>query len=185
MIRINLLPVRAAKKKEVGRQQLVFFAGVIFLAAILNGFWWWSTTAELDDRLAKETKLKNDIAQLERIIGEVNTISKDKKALEDKLAVLSELKKARTGPVQMLDALATVMPEKVWILSLDEKGGSLSLKGSAVSAEDIADLMRELKKSPFFQEPTLKKATQKDDKTTGLKFMEFEVTCGVSYTTAT
>ncbi len=181
MIRINLLPVRAAKKKEIGRQQLVFFAAVIFLALVLNAFWWWTVDNEKSERLAKEVKLKNDIAQLERIIGEVNTISKDKKALEDKLAVLNELKKSRSGPVKMLDALATIIPPKVWITNITEKNNSVTVKGSAISNEDVADFMRELKKSPFFKEPSLKKTVQKDDSKNGVKYVEFELTCSVSY----
>lgn len=181
MIRINLLPVRAAKKKEMGRQQLVLFAGVIFLAVALNGFWWWSVDNDKTDRLAKEAKLKTDIAQLERIIGEVNTISKDKEALEAKLAVLGNLKKGRTGPVRLLDALATLIPAKVWVREMTEKNGSLTIKGSAVSNEDIADLLREMKKSPYFKEPSLKTSTLKEDKTAGLKYLEFEVNCAVTY----
>ncbi len=182
MIRINLLPVRAAKKKELGRQQLVLFAGLMFLAVALNGFWWWSVESDKGERLERETKLKSDIAQLERIIGEVNTISKDKEALEAKLAVLANLKKGRTGPVRLLDALATLMPPKAWVRELKEQGGSITLKGGAVSNEDVADLLREMKKSPFFKEPTLKSSKLKDDKKAGgMKYLEFEITSSITY----
>lgn len=179
MIRINLLPVRQAKKKEQGRQQLVLIAGVVFLTVVLNGFWWWTTSSELADKQQEVARRQAEIQQLERIIGEVNTITKDKKALEDKLAVLEQLKKGRTGPVKVMDALATLMPKRAWLAGLEEKGGQLVIKGGAVTNEDLADLIRELKKSAFFQNPTLKKAVQRSGQ--GPKFIEFEIGCGVNY----
>jgi type IV pilus assembly protein PilN len=81
----------------------------------------------------------------------------------------------------MLDALATMIPPKVWITSIDEKNNNLTIKGSAITNEDVADFMREMKKSPFFKEPSLKKTVQKDDTKTGVKYVEFELTSGVSY----
>ena len=179
MIRINLLPVRQAKKKEQGRQQLVLMAGVVILALAGNALWWWNTSSTLDAKKAEVTRRKAEIQQLEKIIGEVNTITKDKKALEEKLAVLDQLKKGRTGPVKVMDSLATLMPKRVWLIGLEEKGGHVSIKGGAVTNEDLADLIRELKKSPFFSNPTLKKAVQRAGQ--GPKFIEYEIGCGVNY----
>jgi type IV pilus assembly protein PilN len=179
MIRINLLPVRQAKKKEQGRQQLVLLAGVFVLAVALSALWWWSTSSTLAEKKAQVARRQSEIQQLEKIIGEVNNINKEKKAVEEKLAVLEKLKKGRTGPVKVMDALATLMPKRAWLISLEEKGGRVTLKGGAVTNEDLADLISELKKSPFFQGPTLKKAVQRGDK--GQKFIEYEIGCGVNY----
>ena len=182
MIRINLLPVRQAKKKELGRQQLVLFAGIILVSLVINGVWTFNLKDTLSGKQADVVRRQNEIEQLEKIIGEVNTISQDKKALEDKLAVLDELRKNRTGPVKVLDTLTTVLPQRVWLIGMDEKGGALVLKGGAINNEDLADLMRELKKSPFFTEPTLQKSVQATDKEQGnSKFIEWELTCGVKY----
>lgn len=181
MIRINLLPVRQAKKKEMGRQQLVLFGGIVVLALGVNAILAVERTADLRSKQADVVRRQNEIKQLEKIIGEVNTISQDKKALEDKLAVLDELRKNRTGPVKVLDTLTGVLPQRVWLASLEEKAGALVLKGGALNNEDLADLMRELKKSPFFSEPTLKQSVQKADKDAGAKYIEWELTCGVKY----
>src|SRR5690606_28723627 len=108
-------------------------------------------------------------------------IKKDQAELEEKLAVLERLRKGRTGPVKMLDALATLMPDRVWLREVDEKGGTLTLKGSAVTNEDLADFMRELKKEAFFSEPALKRAVQVDGKGGGAPVIEFELSCGINF----
>src|SRR5579864_8542111 len=113
MILINLLPVKAAKKREFGRQQLILF-GVLIIAAGVGNYMWYSSVEDQLRRLDSDiNRTKAEIAQLEKTIGEVKSIKEDKKALEDKLKILDTLKKGRTGPVKVMDELATIIPQKV------------------------------------------------------------------------
>lgn len=178
MIRINLLPVRAAKKKDLGLKQLVLLGLLVVVALMGNYYWWSSVDSTLESTKTQVVKLEQDIAQLDKIIGEVNEIAKQKKALEEKLAVLEKLRKGRSGPVKMLDELATLMPEKVWVTAIEEKGGAMVIKGGAMTNEDLADLMKALKKSPFFSEPSLKKSVQ--SRKTGAQ-VDFELACKINY----
>lgn len=144
MIRINLLPVRQVQKREQGRQFIVLMVGSLILALIGNGFWWYS----LDEKRAKAQRNLDDtnarIAQLEKVIGEVNNLAKRKKEVEEKLAVLDKLRKQRGGPVKVLDALATAIPKKVWINNFVENGGAGAITGSAESYDDVSEFMRSL-----------------------------------------
>lgn len=181
MIRINLLPTRKSKKKEQGLQQLAILAACVLVALGAN-FWWTSShESELQEKKQQVAKLQEDIAALDKIIGEITNITKDKKALEEKLATLDKLRKARTGPVKMMDALATLVPDRVWLTNMEEQGGALVLKGQAVTNEDLADFMRELKKNPFFQEPSLKRAVQVESREAGTRTIEFELSCAINY----
>jgi type IV pilus assembly protein PilN len=144
MIRINLLPVRAVKKREIGKQILILYGAVLVLGGVLNFLWY-------QDRAAEEQRNKDRIAQtqqrineLEKVIGEVNNINKRKKEVEEKLKVLETLRKGRSGPVRMMDALATATPKKVWVKEFDEKSNLVKLTGSAVSHDDVAEFMRSL-----------------------------------------
>src|SRR5919106_2146007 len=144
MIKINLLPVRQVKKREAGKQILVLYA-VLLLGALLGNWFWWSSRDDAKAELANKVRAtEGKIKELERIIGEVNNINKRKKELEEKLAVLNELRKGRSGPVRILDALAEATPKKVWLKEFDEKGGQVKLTGTAFSHEDVAELMRGL-----------------------------------------
>src|SRR5207245_8891134 len=116
MIFINLLPVRAAKKREFGRQQVVLFVLLLVLAGIGNYFVYNRFESELRSLDKQILTTRAEIAQLERTIGEVKSIKEDKKALEDKMKILDTLKKGRTGPVKVLDELATISPQTAWII---------------------------------------------------------------------
>lgn len=144
LIRINLLPVKQGKKRELGRQTLVIFGFVILLTGLANYMWYSSRASERDAKAAKVAALNSRISELERVIGEVNNINKRQKEVNDKLEVLSKLKKGRAGPVKMLDALAVAIPKKVWVSEFDEKALAVKLVGKASSHEDVADFMRGL-----------------------------------------
>src|SRR5947209_6041232 len=147
MIRINLLPVRAAKKREFGRQQLVLFALIIVIGAIGNWFWYSRVDNELTALDQNISRTRTEVAQLEKTIGEVKSIKEDKKALEDKLKILDTLKKGRTGPVKVMDELATIIPQKVWIKDYAEAGGAVTMLGEAASYEDLSAFSKRLKAS--------------------------------------
>jgi type IV pilus assembly protein PilN len=144
MIRINLLPVRAVRKQEAGKKQLVFFVLMLFVAGVGN-YYWFNDRDKANERLvAQVASVKKEITELDRIIGEVKNIAKEKEKLEEKLKVLETLKRGRTGPVKMLDALASATPKNVWLRKFDEKSGAISIDGSAISNDDLAEYMKSL-----------------------------------------
>ena len=114
------------------------------VALVANYFWYDARASESTKNQQRLLATQTQIAVLDQRIGEVNTLNKRKKEVEDKLKVLVDLRKSRSGPVRMLDALATATPKKVWIKEFDEKANAVSVKGSAVSHDDVAEFMRGL-----------------------------------------
>jgi type IV pilus assembly protein PilN len=181
MIRINLLPVRVSKKKEAGKQQLVIFAGVLVAGLLANWAWGASRAADLKAREVKLARTRDDIAQLERIIGEVKNIKDAQQELQKKLDVLDKLKQGRTGPVRMLDELATVTPRQLWLTRLDEKAGAVTFAGTAVSIDDVSEFMSKLKQSKYFAKVELKKTTAVKGTGRSNRLVDFEITASAQY----
>src|SRR6266850_1163845 len=175
MLHINLLPVRAAKKREFGKQQLLFVL-LLVLASIGNYFVYNRFESELRSLDKQIAATRAEIAQLEKTIGEVKSIKEDKKALEDKLKILDTLKKGRTGPVKVLDELASVVPQKVWIVEFSEQNGGVSITGQAVNYEDLSTFSKKLKASTHFTNITIKGARQRADGT-----VDWVITCNANY----
>jgi type IV pilus assembly protein PilN len=176
MIQINLLPVKAAKKREFGRQQLVLFVLLLVLAGIGNYFVYSRFESELRGLDKQIATTRTEIAQLEKTIGEVKSIKEDKKALEDKLKILDTLKKGRTGPVKVLDELATIIPQKGWIIDFAEQSGAVSITGASASYEDLSTFSKKLKVSTHFTNITIKTARQRADGT-----VDWIITCNTNY----
>jgi type IV pilus assembly protein PilN len=64
------------------------------------------------------------------------------------------------GPVQMLDELSILIPEKAWIKSLNNTGNKLVLEGTAIDDTVIADFMKKLQGSQHFTDVELVIAEQ-------------------------
>lgn len=181
MVRINLIPVRQVKKREVGRQQLFAFGFLIVLGFAGDYLLVKYFQDRVDAQQMTIDKRKSQIAQLEVIIGEVNQITAERKDLEDKLKILDTLKKKRGGPVKVMDSLAQLMPAHAWITSLSERGGSVEMAGLGMTNDDVAELMRELKKSQYFSNIVLKRVTSEQVQGPVTQVVHFEISCNVTY----
>ena len=181
MVRINLLPVRVSRKKEAGKQQLAIIAAVLVAGLLANWAWAASRASDLKAREAKLARTRDDIAQLERIIGEVKNIKDAQQELQKKLDVLDKLKQGRTGPVRMLDELATVMPRQLWLSKLDEKAGQVTFAGTAVSIDDVSEFMSRLKQSKYFTKVELKKTTAVKGTGRSERLVNFEINATARY----
>ena len=182
MIRINLLPVRVSKKKAAGKQQLALFAVLVVLGYVGNFVWAQARASELNARQQKIAKTREEIAQLDRIIGEVKNIKEQQAALREKLDILAELKAGRSGPVRVMDALATLTPKRLWISKLEEKGGNATITGVASTFDDVSTFMTALKGSPNFANVELSK-TSATTTTAGRKvdLVDFNLTLQILY----
>jgi type IV pilus assembly protein PilN len=144
LIRINLLPVRQGRKREISRQFLVLCGGVLILILVGNYLLYDHVNSEYERNVTRLSQTQARIAELEKVIGEVNNLNARKKEVEDKLKVLNGLRKGRTGPVKLLDALSIAVPKKVWLSEFDEKSNVARIHGTALNHDDVAELMRSL-----------------------------------------
>lgn len=161
MIKINLLPVRASRKREAGKQWIALFVVVIVATLIGNGIWYNETEKKVTAVKARVKRYQDDLNTLNKIIGEVKNIKQEKEAITKKLDTLKKLKDGRTGPVKVMDELATLMPQGVWIGTWDEgAGGHLSFSGSGKSYDEVANFAKKLRESRFFTNVTLKGTRQ-------------------------
>ncbi len=181
MIRINLLPARVSKKKAAGKQQLGLFAVLIVAGYVGNFVWASSRAADLKAREAKVRSTRDEIAQLDRIIGEVKNIKDQQAALREKLDILAQLKANRSGPVKVLDALASVTPKRLWLNKLEEKGGALTFTGAAATIDDVSEFMSALKGNPHFAGVELTKTAAATVPQKGLEYVDFTLSATVNY----
>lgn len=175
MIRINLLPVKAAQKKEKLRGQLfvVFLALVVTVA--LCGSAYMYLLNKVQDAQAEIDQKRFEISKLMKTIGEVNQFKKRQQELRAKLDIMDKLEAARSGPVHLLDDLYKAMPGKLWLTSFSEKGGRAKLEGVGVNEETVALFMRNLDNSEYFKNVELK-VTQLVVQD-GNKFQKFSLEC--------
>ena len=175
MIRINLLPVRAAQKKEKLRAQ----ASVLFLCLLLVaagcGALYVQQMLVNDSLTAEITAIDAKNRELKKILKDVANFDKKKEELERKLEILDSLQAGKTGPVRLLDELIAALPEKVWLTSFTEKSGRINLAGFGDSEKTVAKFMDDLEKSLFYKNVELNVTEQAA--VGGIKMQKFTLSC--------
>ena len=175
MIKINLLPVRAAQKKESARQQISILLLAI-TAVLVIAFGIYSVTlAKISTAQEEIVKSEQEIKRLKEKIGEIDNIKKFQAEVKKKLDILSQLRRDKTGPATRLAKLSDAVPDKLWLTKYAETGGNVSLAGVAFNEDLIAAFMRNLQASNAFTNVELLVSEQLE--ISGIKAKKFEISC--------
>ena len=167
MIRINLL---GRARPKAARQavpleatlQLVFLAVALVFSFGLLYIHYWQMDKEDKQVLAHIQKQRGEKARLEQLKQQVDNFDKQKGVLQQRIAVIEELQRNRTGGQQLLDAIANTVSrtDTVWLTSVERKGDSLAINGSAGSIDAVANYITQLKRSGYFQQVEIKESHQ-------------------------
>lgn len=177
MIRINLLPFRAARKKEnIRRQVSVFLLSLIF---VVIGLFAGNYLLGLQVKSLKKDIEKTDaeLKKYNEINQEIARIKKTLENLQKKMDVINRLETNRHAPVRLLDAMTQVVPKpkRLWFTRLEEKDETIKLDGIALDEEEVAQLMRHLQGCGLFKSVSLKTLKHKELEDKNLKY--FQILC--------
>lgn len=155
MIRINLLPHREEKRKA-RRQQFYAFAGIVAGAAAFIVFLGYSVIAGyIGAQEEKNNFLKNENAVLDKQIAQIKGLKEQTQALLARKQIIEALQRDRAEVVNLLNDLATQLPEGVYLKSIRQDGTKVSIVGYTQSNARVSTLMRNLEASPWLERPNL------------------------------
>jgi type IV pilus assembly protein PilN len=196
MIRINLLPYRAARKKENIRKQIgIFFLSLLVVVGILL-FYNMRLQKRIDILNEKIAENKTMLAKFEKQAKEVDRIKKAFNNLEKKTKVIKNLETKRNDAVCLLDNMTKLVAEhtlsssgsdslsdkgntpvkRLWFTNFEAKGNNIGIKGIAMDNKTVADFMTRLESSKLYKNVNLK--TLKQEKMTKLNLKSFDINCG-------
>jgi len=183
MIRINLLPFRAARKKENIRKQVsVFFLCLMLVIIVL--VWVHFYLGSKQTRLtANVTDTKKELALYKQKNEEIKEIRKKLQDLEMRQNVIKDLERQRFLPVHILEELTgEIVPERMWLTSLIISGNQMDVDGIALDNNTVAKFITNLEgmpklndqKSPIYEKVRLNKLQQEAIRNINMK--KFEIT---------
>jgi type IV pilus assembly protein PilN len=148
MIRINLLPFRAARKRENIRRQVTIYGLSVFLTLLIIVFLFFNINGKLNGLKEEEKNLRNQLASYKKELDEIKDLERKIKEIKTKLEVIKKLEEGKTGPVLLLADIASAVPkDRLWLTSLSEERGKLTLSGTAMDNETVALFMKNLERT--------------------------------------
>ncbi len=156
MIKVNLLPFRAARKKENIRRQVSIFLLSIMFVALCMYYYNISLNNKLNAYNVKTENIRNEVAKYNKITKEVEDIKNRLDILNKKIGVIKNLELNRKEPVQLLDTMTfTVIPKRMWFTNLEAKEEVVTIKGFALDNKTVADFMTSIEESKLFDSVNL------------------------------
>ncbi|MBI3941181.1 MAG: PilN domain-containing protein [Acidobacteria bacterium] len=76
-----------------------------------------------------------------------------KKLLEERVAVIEQLKRNQTGAADLLESILVGVPDRptLWLTSLNQKGKQVTVEGRAFDVPSIADFISVLSGNRLFK----------------------------------
>ncbi|MBI5626163.1 MAG: PilN domain-containing protein [Nitrosomonadales bacterium] len=155
MMRINLLPHRAEKRRARQIQFIAFSVISVLLGAMLVGFVQVAIGTQISYQERRNTYLKDETAKLDAQIAEIKKLREETKALLERKDTVEKLQSDRSDAVHLLDQMLRILPEGVYLKSLKQSGKKINLVGYSQSNARVSTLMRAIDDSPWLESATL------------------------------
>lgn len=209
MIRINLLPIRKAKRAEAGQRQFLYMGLAIMATLGVLVFVHLQASGDLDEAKRRNTILAAEVGRLKQELGDYDKVRGQREELLRQRKTIQALDAGRTGPVYLLRELSEILSpgkgptfdrvtyeeqlrrdpnagfnaswdtRRVWIDSYTEADRGVKLKGAAKSNEDVAEFLKRLNSSVFFSDVNLDSTAQQAGRS--VKFVSFSLSAKVVY----
>lgn len=188
MIRINLLGVprktrgkRAASTVSVpgeGSSTVVlalFVVAGLVVAVALSYLW---VKRETERLTAEYARAEAENRRLADVKAKYEASKKKADQFERRVKVIDELKEAQKGPMNLLNLVADTVnkTDAVWLEAMTDDGKAIDFTGMALSADAVADLMSNLRKTGAFKSVEIKETSQ-DPQVKELQAFKFELIC--------
>jgi type IV pilus assembly protein PilN len=155
VIRINLLPHRAEKRRARQIQFIALSAISAVLAALVVGAVQVAISSEISYQERRNEYLKQETAILDKQIEEIKRLREQTQALLARKNVVESLQSTRSDVVHLLDQMLRILPDGVYLKALKQSGKSINLVGYAQSNARVSTLMRAIEDSPWLDTPSL------------------------------
>lgn len=175
MTRINLLPWREERRKELQRQFFSILGGISILAGLCVYVVYAFYSGQVDSQLARNKYVESQIAELEVKITEIRELQDRRDQIVDSMKVIQELQGNRPVIVHSMGAIASTIPEGVYYTKIEKTGLNYKMYGIAETNNRISKLMRNLDESDWFKNPVLIKVTVIKDANEEEKTNSFEL----------
>jgi Tfp pilus assembly protein PilN len=186
MIRINLLGVPKSKKAKrasfsmSGTGVNTTLLGLIIVAGAVIGNYAYYTYLNKQS-VALQTQLsdaKRENASLASTKAKYQEREKQFQLYDRRVKVIHQLQEAQSGPSELLNTVANTVngTDAVWLSSMNEDNNNINLVGTAISANAVANLITNLKKTNYFRNIEIKETFQ-DDAVKDIQAFSFTLIC--------
>ena len=159
MIRINLVAgerrsARAAGRRfDVGQKMTVIGSLIVLMTVLLLGWRYWALGQQEAQLAADFEAAQREESRLAEVLTQVTEFEAQRAQLQQRVALIDELRRGQNAPVHMIDQISRSLPEMTWLVSLQQQGYEVTIEGRSTSLSSLSDFVGNLEATRYFQRP--------------------------------
>ncbi len=158
MIRINLLggeqpKARAAITFDISQVVTVVCSLVLVATVLILGWWYWSLRGEslrVDEELAAG---RQEAARLQPLLVGVEQFEEQRARLQERVALIEQLRRGQTIPVQLLDHVSRSLPDRLWLTLMQQEDDQVTITGRTMTLIALSDFVGNLAGGELLRRP--------------------------------
>lgn len=180
MPQINLLPWRKESRKHLTRVSFAWLGLVTLFSIMLVAIWAWVTGLALQNQRQRNAYLESNSAEMDKMVAEITELKNKRQELLLRIKVIQDLQDGRVEVVSFFDQLVQAMPEGIFLTKLERRGVEMTLHGFAESNHQLSMLMRNLNRSPIYDDASLVKVQQNNQHGNQVSAFNLQVAVGTT-----
>lgn len=144
MSNINLLPWREAlsqrKKKQFGLVLAICLGVTASLGLLAN----WLVMKQVEIQQARNQRIQTEIGLLDIQLAEIAKLKEERQALIARMKLIEGLQERRNLPVRVFDQLPGMVPNGIYLASLQLQGAKIDVTGKTEAYGRVANMMRRI-----------------------------------------
>lgn len=161
MIRINLLAVERDRGKrrplsgiQATQQKITVACSLIVVLTALGVGWWYWTLGKQARRIEDDIATgQREAARLQTLILQVKQFETRKAQLQERVALIEDLRRGQPGPVHLLDEISRSLPDLLWLSEIKQTGKELTISGRCTALPALSDFVGNLELGGYFNKP--------------------------------
>ena len=156
MAKINLLPWREERRKELLNEFLIMLGLVALFAALTVGIVHFYHSQLIERQNTRIGYIDKRIKEVDKKITEIKELEKQKESLLSRMRAIESLQRDRPLIVHLFDELVKSLPEGLSIVNLKQQGPKITITGEAQSNARVSSFMRKIERSEWIKDAKLK-----------------------------
>jgi type IV pilus assembly protein PilN len=159
MIRIDLLAAARRSEKsqaqsfQIGQKITVAGSLLLLVTGLLLGCRSWVLTQSDASLLREIEAARREETRLAEILKQVQDFEARRAQLQQRVALIDELRRGQTAPVHMIDQVSRALPEMMWLTSIKQVDYDITIEGQCLSLTALSDFVGNLSATRYFRRP--------------------------------
>lgn len=173
MIRVNLLAADQTRAKAPAFSGLssnrTHIVGGLLLVAALGVTGWRHLDLQTQQRYAdlQLQQARAEEQRLKAVSEELARFEAQTTLLQQRVALIEQLRKGQRSPVTLLDQVSRQLPERLWLVDMKQAGADVLLEGRTTTLTALSDLIGNLEGSGVFNRPVEIVSSEVDSQASG------------------